>query len=124
MPEARGLYEESKEAFLGDVPIGSLIGEVQNIFGVASQVSFRATDQSKALVLDSKAFDMYVRPIILDRLNQTYKFCKELPLGPQAKSFIQLVHLISHVIPKRINTNTLVVKQDDPCKYIYFVKNG
>jgi hypothetical protein len=77
------------------------------------------------IVFDKKAIDLYCKDFLLEEFNAKYRFMKELKcLGETRLSFTRMLPIVARSKLKRVSKETLMIKQGEVMKNIYFIKQG
>ena len=107
--------------------VGTTVGVESHLYGPDCTSCFTAVtnEKTKLLFIDAEGFEKYLKQDLLMHYDSVFEFYRKQPFIKNSNcSFKDLLPLIMSTKYKSVLDETIIVEQDDPCKFIYFVKNG
>jgi CRP-like cAMP-binding protein len=102
---------------------GKYFGELSLIFGDKRSATIMAVEPSDLIVLDKDMYDKVIKSLQMDQIANITEFFEFFPLFHDLDRKY-LLKIATKVIYKTLPTNTIIIRQGDYSKSIYFIKTG
>ena len=101
----------------------TIFGELSLLFRGKRTATVKSLESMHAIVIPSTTFDRFMRMPMLRNLNIIISFYKSLNFMDNLDNHTLLI-LASKTNTTILQTNTLVARQGNKSKYLYFIKKG
>lgn len=92
---------------------------------IKSPFTIKTNEKTKLIIIDKSALDFHIREYLHEEFYSKYRFMRELKcLGKSRHSFTNMLPIVARSKLKRVQKNTLILRQGDATKNIYFIKQG
>ena len=108
---------------MGDIGNRSIFGELALLFEGPRTATVRTYESSHVLVIPAATFNSYMRKPLLKKLNVILQFYRSLSFF-DSMDISTLLILASKTFITGLQSHTLIVRQDNKSKYIYFIRKG
>lgn len=102
---------------------GKSFGELALIYAAPRSATIIAIEPSDLIVLDRYTYDKIIKGLQLDQIDSITEFFEFFPLFHDLDRKY-LLNIATKVIYKILPTNTIIIRQGDFSKSIYFIKTG
>lgn len=102
---------------------GKYFGELALIYGEKRSATIIAVEPSDLIVLDKIMYDKVIKGLQMDQIDNITEFFEFFPLFHDLDRKY-LLKIATKVIYKTLPTNTIIIRQGDYSKSIYFIKTG
>jgi len=111
------------EKVVAELNKGKYFGELSLIFGDKRSATIMAVEPSDLIVLDKMMYDKVIKSLQMDQIANITEFFEFFPLFHDLDRKY-LLKIATKVIYKTLPTNTIIIRQGDFSKSIYFIKTG
>jgi CRP-like cAMP-binding protein len=101
----------------------TLFGELSLLFKGKRTATIKTQEANHVIVIPSSTFNKYMRDPMLKKLNIVMTYFKALNFLDNVDDNTLLI-LASKTNIQILQSNTLIVKQGNKSKYLYFIKKG
>lgn len=102
---------------------GDVFGELYLLYDVPCQVLIKTEERSNIIRIPKDVFEEHIKEYYVKNMEEMIDYYRQLLFGDK----IQLKYLLplaGVTQMRKVQWNTIIVRQDDKSKYIYFVKSG
>ena len=122
------IYSGRVSVYVNDKAVAELnkgkgFGELALIYGEARSATIIAVEPSDLIVLDKKMYDKVIKGLQMDQIDNITEFFEFFPLFHDLEKK-DLLKIATKVIYKTLPTNTIIIREGDYSKSIYFIKTG
>ena len=109
-----------------DAKCGTLVGIESHMYeDCPAMFTVCTSEKSKLLQISSAGFKKYMKPFLKPRHDRVLSFLSKQEFMKEFKTdLFRMLPLVLMIEQKKVLPNTLVVEQNDICKYIYWVAFG
>lgn len=127
-----GLYKKSSRnpgtrIFLRDAPCGSLIGHTIHCYPEleGNQFTAETSEKTKLIRIDLEGFNRYMKGFLDAKHNKIITFLNTIGILKRTRSqFNSFMNLVTLFNSRKVMSNTVIVRQDETCKFLYFINYG
>lgn len=114
-----------QNTLLQDVNAGTLLGAELHLFDFPNLFTSETCEKTKLLEIDRMGFDLFMKEFVRAKYAKYEAFYRGMSFLRRTKiSEKAMLSLITMTNSKKVMADTMIVKQDDPCKFLYFVAVG
>ena len=85
----------------------------------------KSNEKTKLLFIDKEGFDLYIKDRFLAKHRKIMQFYQNsIFLKKTKETFRGLLKLVLMSECKPVQSNSCVIRQNDQCKFLYFIVNG